>query len=76
MGVLWNVFQCWKQTHDIPDRVTVLFTDLIAFKRKSSVFQENKNNNNVSRNASGYITVLYHNKGIDMVNIPRILNNK
>ena len=76
MGVLWNVFQCWKQTHDIPDRVTVLLTDLIAFKRKSSVFEEYKNNNSVSRNASGYMSVLYHNKGIDMVNLPRILNNK
>ena len=61
--------------HDIPDHVTVLLTDLIAFKRKSSVFEENKNNN-VSRNASGYMSVLYHNKGIDMVNLPRILNNK
>ena len=76
MGVLWNVFQCWKQTHDIPDCVSVLFTDLIALKKKSSVFVENKNNNSVSRNASGYMSVLYHNKGIDMVNLPRILNNK
>ena len=29
-----------------------------------------------SRNASGYMSVLYHNKGIDMVNLPTILNSK
>ena len=30
----------------------------------------------IIRNALGYMSVLYHNNGIDMVNLPRILNNK
>ena len=25
MGVLWNVFQCWRQTHDVPDRIACCF---------------------------------------------------
>ena len=29
-----------------------------------------------SRDTSGYMSILYHNKGIDMVNLPRILNSK
>ena len=23
-GVLWDVFQCWRQKHDVPDRTAVL----------------------------------------------------
>ena len=30
----------------------------------------------VSQNATGCMYILYHNKGIDMVNLPRILNSK
>ena len=29
-----------------------------------------------SKDTSGYTSILYHNKGIDMVNLPRILNSK
>ena len=29
-----------------------------------------------SRDTSGYMSIFYHNKGIDMVNLPRILNSK
>ena len=28
-----------------------------------------------SKDTSGYMSILYHNKGIDMVNLPRILNS-
>ena len=34
------------------------------------------NGNKEVRETSGYMTILYHNKGIDMVNIPRVLNSK
>ena len=75
MGVLWDVFQCWRQKHDVPDRIVVLLKDLIAF-RKRVVRMRECANDVVSRNASGYMSILYHNKGIDMVNLPRILNNR
>ena len=70
-----DVFQCWRQKHDVPDRIAVLLKDLIAF-RKRVVRMREYTNDVVSRNASGYMSILYPNKGIDMVNIPRILNNR
>ena len=62
MGVLWDVFQCWRQKHDVPDRIAVLLKDLIAF-RKRVVRMREYTNDVVSRNASGYMSILYHNKG-------------
>ena len=38
MGVLWNIFHCWKQTHDIPDRIVILKKDLIAFRKKVCIW--------------------------------------
>ena len=72
MGVLWNVFQCLRQTHDVPDRIAVLLKDLIAFRRRALHIGEC----NVDKTSRGYISVLYHNKAIDMVNLPTILNSK
>ena len=34
------------------------------------------NINKETHKASGYMSILYHNKGIDTVNLPRILNTK
>ena len=34
MGVLWDVFQCWRQKHDVPDRIAILLNDLIAFRKR------------------------------------------
>ena len=58
MGVLRNVFQCWRQTHDVPDRIAVLLKDLIAFRRRALHIGE-CNIDETSRNASGYMSVLY-----------------
>ena len=75
MNVLWNIFECWRQEHEVPDRISVLFKDLIAFKRRV-VHINDYNVNKETCKASGYMSILYHNKGIDMVNLPRILNTK
>ena len=46
----------------MPDRIAVLLKDLIAF-RKRVVRMREYTNDVVSRNASGYMSILYHNKG-------------
>ena len=74
MGVLWDLFECWKQKHDIPDRIAVLLKNLLAFRRRALHIQE-CNNDKVSRDVSGYLSIHYHNKGIDMVNLRRVLNS-
>ena len=73
--VLWNIFHCWKQMHDVPDRILILMKDLIAFRKKGVHIGEG-NIEKGSRDTSGYMSIIYYNKGIDMVNFPRILNSK
>ena len=75
MGALWSNFECWRQRNEVPDRVAVLLKDLIAFRKRVSHISE-CNGNKETRKASGYMNLLCHNKGIDMVNLPRILNSK
>ena len=75
MNVLWNIFECWRQEHEVPDRISVLLKDLIAFKRRV-VHINDCNVNKETHKVSGYMSILYHNKGIDMVNLPRVLNTK
>ena len=75
MNVILNIFECWKQKHEVPDRISVLLKDLIAFKRRI-VHMNYCNVNKETRKALGYTSILYHNKGIDMVNLPKILNTK
>ena len=75
MGVIWSIFECWRQKHEIPDRISVLLKDLIAFRRRQLRIYECNGNKEVCE-TSGYMTILYHNKGIDMVNLPRILSSK
>ena len=70
MGVLWDVFQCWRQKHDVPDRIAVLLKDLIAF-RKRVVRMREYTNDVVSRNASGYMKRKWsHREKVDV----RVLN--
>ena len=59
----------------IPARISSLVRDLIAFRFRSKVTTMRRDNvvNNSKRQ---YMNVLYHNKGMDMLNLPRILNCK
>ena len=59
----------------IPARILSLVKDLIAFRFRSKVTTMRRTNvvNNSKRQ---YMNVLYHNKGMDLLNLPRILNCK
>ena len=59
----------------IPARILSLVRDLIAFRFRSKVTTMRRDNvvNNSKRQ---YMNVLYRNKGMDMLNLPRILNCK
>jgi hypothetical protein len=54
-----------------------LFKDLIAFRKKASggmVFDADVDRK--SKEHSGFMKVHYHNKGIEMIGLPQILNSK
>ena len=53
----------------------LLLKDLMTFRRRGVPISDT-NGNNKPRKVSGYMNILYHNKGIDMVNLSRILNSR
>ena len=69
---LWSIVQNWRCTHVLPHRILVL---IIEFHNKDrhGVATDTANK---SRVVSGFMTVPYHNKGIEMLNLPRILNSR
>ena len=75
MMALSTIIDNWVATNDVPDRVMVLAKDLIAYKKRAPRMETNDVMKN-SKNASGFMTVHYHNKGIEMLELPRILNSK
>ena len=58
----------------IPARILSLVKDLIAFRFRSKV--TTMRTNVVNNSKRQYMNVLYHNKGMDFLNLPRILNCK
>ena len=61
----------------MPSRIRVLFKDLIAFRKIASggmVFDADVDRK--SKEHSGFMKVHYHNKGIEMIGLPQILNSK
>ena len=60
-----TLFNNWVTTHDVLDHIVVLVKDLIAFRKRAShmvtcdVVKD-------SKIVGGFMTVRYHNKGIEM----------
>ena len=71
MVALWNIFQCWTSGHEIPDCIVVLIKDI---QEESLTYTSDVDI--PSRSASGFMSICYHNKGIEMINLPRILNSR
>ena len=59
----------------IPTRNLVLVKDLMAFRLKINVAAKAENSKRESTNIN-YMNVMFHNKGMDMINLPKILNSK
>ena len=63
MITLWSIVNNWVTTHDVPDRIVVLVNDLIAFRKRTSPMVTD----DVAKKVGGFMTVRYHNKGIEML---------
>ena len=68
MMALSTIIDNWVATNDVPDRVMVLAKDLIAYKKRAPRMETNDVMKN-SKNASGFMTMHYHNKGIEMLEL-------
>ena len=77
MYMVWNIFQNWVATHEVPTRIRVLFRDLIAFRKNASHgIALDVGVSRKGREHSGFLKVHYHNKGIEMIGLPQILNSR
>ena len=75
MVAIWTFFEACFSEHEVPARVVVLIKDMIAFK-KGALPIETSDVDKLSKKASGFLNICYHNKGIEMINVPRILNSR
>ena len=70
--MVWNVCQNWVANHDIPSRISILLRDPIAFRKDASCgFALNVEKSRKSKECSGFLKVLYHNRGIEMIGLPQ-----
>ena len=75
MITLWSIVNNWVTTHDVPDHIVVLVKDLIAFRKRTSPMVTDDVVKG-SKKVGGFMTVRYHNKGIEMLELPKILHSK
>ena len=77
MIALSDMIDNWLTGNDVPDRIAVLTQDLMAYKKRSPRMETACINvGRDSTNSNGFMTVCYHNKGIEMIDLPRLLNSK
>ena len=75
LRVVVNVVERLVLDGTIPTRISVLVKDLMAFRLKINVAAKPENSKRESTNKN-YMNVMFHNKGMDMINFRRILNSK
>ena len=68
--------ESWAASHDIPSRISLLVKDLIAFKIKSTGRVIDDACGVEKEDNRGHMTVLFHNKGIEMIDLPKIVHYK
>ena len=59
--------------HNIPTRILLFVKDIMAYRSRDG---EIPKVDNKEREYLCYINVLFYNKGMDMLNLPRILNSR
>ena len=68
--------ESWAASHDIPSRISLLVKDLIALKIKSTGRVIDDACGKKKKDNRGNMTVLFHNKGIETIDLPKIVHYK
>ena len=77
MGMVWNIFQNWAASHVVPSGISVLFRDLVAFRKDALCgFALGVEVSRKSKECSGFLKVHYHNKVIEMIGLSQLLNSR
>ena len=75
LRVVVNVVEKLVLDEAITTHILMLVRDLMAFRLKINVATKTDNYKRESTNKN-YMNVMFHNKGMDMINLLRILNSK
>ena len=75
MRVVLNVVETLVLDGAIPTPILILVRDLMAFRLKIDVAAKPENGKRESTNKN-YMNIMFYNKGMDMINLSRILNSK
>ena len=75
LRVVVNVVERLVLDGTMPTHILILVRDLMAFRLKMDVPTRAENGKRESTNKN-YMNVMFHNKGMDMINLSRILNSK
>ena len=75
MITLWSIVNNWVTTHDVRVRIVVLVKDLIVFRKRTSRMMTDDVVKG-SETVGSFMTVRYHNKGIEMLELLKILRSK
>ena len=60
---------------NLPSRVLVLAKDLAAYTNRVYCMKLQDDSTKKDKIKRGFMNVLFHNKGLDMINLPKILNS-
>ena len=76
MKIAWDVTKEYLLEDKIPSRVGILIRDFISFKNKLHLDNIEDKLEEVRNKGGWFLMLMFHNKGIDMIDLPGILHNK
>ena len=74
--ILLALTESWAASHDIRSCISLLVKDLIVFKMKSAGRVIDNACRGKKKENRGHMTVLFHNRGIEMIDLPKIVHYK
>ena len=76
LKITWDVTEEYLLEDKIPSRVGILIRDFISFKNKLHLDNIEDKLKEVRNKSGWFLKLMFHNRGIDMIDLPGILHNK
>ena len=72
--LLLNILENWLASHDIPASIPLMVKDMIAYRKRAP----NRPTDEMDKKRKQVygVMVVFHNKSIEMVDLPKILNSR
>ena len=73
MRQVWDIIEVFQLKDEITNRIAMMIRDMVTFRKGNNMHFSEVNKVNKDRM---FMNVKFHNKGIDMLNLPGILHNR